>query len=592
MDRSTPSLSSSLRRLMLAMLAGCVAASAAFAQQLDESALPRSNARSNGQPFPETRLPALAQANPGFEVPPLVDRPIGLDEGPRLFVGRFELNGAVDRPEYGIYTGELDLILRNQEEQPPEGYTVNQMQAIADQITMYYRERGLVLAQAYVPAQDVENNIVRIDVMEGTLGGIDVEGNKIYRNDVISKPFASLQGQPVTENSIEEALLTVQDFPGLTVFGTFRQGTELGQTNLLVRVTDEDRLRITPMVDNYGTDSTGKTRLSLRFDINNPFGARDRISWYALQTFDPQNGVYGGLNYEVMTASGGGAFGVGLARNTFDVTDPTASINLDLSGEVKQVNAFHRMYFSHSRTRRSSGTLDVSTSKATTKQPGADPVDKLQTLSYTYDYFAVGRNRRSVNVGYFRALFGDNTSATPSRFLTNREPVTGNYGKFEFSYQRLQRLGQNHALLLRMDGQYSRQPIVALEQYVAGGPANVRAYPVAEQLLDTGGSMSFEWIINAPGFANHPAGRTRNGTNRDWGDIFQLSLFYDYADGRINKPLPLQRGDHTLKGYGIGLQFSQSDAFYVRLDAARPSGGPVPSNGKDTQYYLSANVSF
>jgi cytochrome c oxidase subunit 3 len=70
----------------------------------------------------------------------------------------------------------------------------------------------------------------------------------MYRGETVATPFSRLRGEPVSEREIESALLTLQEFPGLTVFGTFRAGTQLGQTDLLVRVTDEDRFSITPAV--------------------------------------------------------------------------------------------------------------------------------------------------------------------------------------------------------------------------------------------------------------------------------------------------------------------------------------------------------
>ena len=104
---------------------------------------------------------------------------------------------------------------------------------------------------------------------------------------------------------------------------------------------------------------------------------------------------------------------------------------------------------------------------------------------------------------------------------------------------------------------------------------------MAEALVDSGGSATLEWIIDAPGFADRPvAGRT-------WGDVFQLSFYADYARGEINDPLDFQEKRVTLMGYGLGLQFGLSEKFFLRMDAATPHGEEVASNGRDPQYYLS-----
>jgi hemolysin activation/secretion protein len=559
----------------------------ASAQQPGGALLPPAATPGGAQPFlGGDRIPALAQSG-SLEIPPLIERPLGLEEGPRVRVANFNLLGAVDRPRSDITLAGIRTILdRHLAVQPPDGYTINQLQAIADDVTLYYRNRGVILAQAFVPAQDVENGVVALQVVEGGLGSVAVEGNRIYSSEAVLGPFEALLNQPIDRDSVEEALLTLQDYPGLTVFGTFREGDQLGDTELLVSVREEDRFSITPSFDNYGNEFTGDMRSMVQFQINNPVGVADRLSGYVLRTANPSNGTYGGLDYQVTTLNGKNVIGLGAAHNQFDVTDSSLGIDFGLEGTVKQANVFHRRRFANRRTFRADGTLDFARRDAVIDQSGQNPHDELLTLSYTFDYYAVGSRQRGINLGYFRAIGGDNKGALPSRVGAGGDVADGSYGKLEFGYQRLQRIGDHHALLLRLDGQHSSDLLVSLEQYVIGGPANVRAYPVAEALIDRGGSATLEWIIDAPGFADRPLG------GRTWGDVFQLSFFVDYAGGEVNDPLPNQDRNVNLRGYGLGLQFSVSQKFYVRIDAATPDGDRLPSNGKDPQYYMSARFTF
>ena len=183
--------------------------------------------------------------------------------------------------------------------QSADGYTINQLQTIADEITRYYRERGFIIAQAIVPAQEVRDGAVRLQILEGSLEDVRVEGNSFYKAEVVAGPFRRLRGQPVVKNTIERALLDVQEFPGLTVFGTFTQGEQLGNTDLVVRVREEDRLTVMPSIDNYGSEFTGEYRAMVDFKLNNLFGLADQMNGYILQTFSPSNGTYGGLSFEV-----------------------------------------------------------------------------------------------------------------------------------------------------------------------------------------------------------------------------------------------------------------------------------------------------
>lgn len=496
--------------------------------------------------------------------------------------------GAFDRPEHDIRLSDVDAILsRHQIGQPEPGFTINQLQAVADEVTLHYRSHGLILAQAFVPAQDVRDGVVTLQLIEGTLGGIEVEGNTLYDKEVVKLPFTQLLGRPIAEESIEEALLTLQEFPGLTVFGTFREGARLGETELLVRVREENRTTFTPMIDNYGSEFTGEGRIALQFDVNNPFGAADRISGYMLKTVEPANGTYGGVNYSTRIGSRArSTVGFGVSRNTFDVTDVGTDIDLGLRGVVDQANVFWQQSFAQRRTLRASGTLGLAYKQAVTKQPGVDPTDELLSLSYTYDYYTVGRERRGMNLGYFRITGGDNDGERVSRTGGTGGTAAGSFGKLAFSYQRLQRFGEHHALLLRLDGQQSSDLLVSLEQFAIGGPANVRAYPISEALVDTGGSASLEWIIDAPGFADRALG------NSTWGEVLQVSLYADYAGGEVNDPFPMQESDVNFRGYGVGLQLRLANRFALRLDLATPDGERDASNGRDPQTYVSFNMTF
>lgn len=574
-----------LRRLrcVATLLTACTLPGLALAQpplELPPAARP-------GGIAPFLTEPPGAEAD-AFAIPPLIERPLGLDEGPTVRVSRFRLDGAVDRPEHGIRLDELEALLaRELAAQPAAGYTVNRLQAVADAVTQHYRNRGLFLAQAFVPAQDVIDGTVTLQVMEGTLGGVEVDGNALYDAALMRRPFAALVGGPVSEAGIEQALLTLQDFPGLTVFGTFREGAGLGETELLVQVREEDRVTVKPLLDNYGSRYTGQGRAALQLEINNPFGAADRVNAYVLKTFDPSNGVYGGVEYtRKVGRTARTALSFGAARNAFDVTDTSLGVDLGLRGIVEQVDVSLRRTYARRRTLRSEGTFALTHKDAVTKQPGADPTDELLDLSYTYDFFTVGDSRRGLNLGSVRVTVGDNGSDSPGRRGSSGATAEGTYAKLEASYQRLMRLGAHQSLLLKAKGQASDDLLASLEQFAIGGPANVRAYPVSEALVDTGGALTLEWTVDAPGFADRPLGTTT------WGNVLEVSFYIDYAGGKVNDPFPHEPARVNLRGYGIGIAATLGERVALRLDVAKPDTAAEPSNGRDPQTYLGIAMTF
>src|SRR5262249_7630453 len=135
---------------------------------------------------------------------------------------------------------------------------------------------------------------------------------------------------------------------------------------------------------------------------------------------------------------------------------------------------------------------------------------------------------------------------------TSRLGASGEFNKVNLDLQRLQRLTRFTSLVLRVNAQYTPDPLVSLEQFSMGGPDSVRAYPVSAALAEKGGLATLEYVIGAPGFASRPG-----PGNRAWGDILQFSLFVDYANGELNAPLTsTQVHDVALKGTGGALQLS------------------------------------
>ena len=158
----------------------------------------------------------------------------------------------------------------------------------------------------------------------------------------------------------------------------------------------------------------------------------------------------------------------------------------------------------------------------------------------------------------------------------------GDFSKFNIRYQRLQRITERNSVLLRAEGQFSDDLLVSLEQFILGGPNNVRAYPIAEFLADQGAFASIEWIINAG--------------KLDSNSSFTVSFFGDYAYGKNNDPLANEIDDTDLGGYGLGLSFAHTgdngNQFQFRVDVATPATKLDPSDGDDPQIYGQISYTF
>jgi hemolysin activation/secretion protein len=546
----------------------------------------------------------VPEAPPGevFSVPPVVDRPLDIDGGTKIQVTAFTLSGAVDRPEQSIVVADIEALLQTKLAEHADGFTVGRLQEVADSVTRYYRENGLILAQAFVPVQNVEGGIVTIQVLEGVLGRVVAEGNEMYSDKVLERPFRDLVGKPVTNAEAESALLQLTENPGVTLFGVFQPGQQVGSADMVVKVQEEKRFNAEVRADNHGIRETGQNRYRLTGSVNNLTGAGDRFTGTLQHTEQPAFSFFWAAEYErPLPFLYDTVFTFLFDRNQFDVGGEFR--DRDIASDTRNATARLSKSFIRSRQRNLSARVELERQRAETKvRARSQSIDNLTTLTGGVDYDSVDTRYAGLNAGFLEVTRGFNDflgamgakagSVAPSRQGGNGKFAQGEFDKIFFSYSRLQALSplseklRHHTVLFRTELQWSDDLLVPLEQYSVGGPTNVRAYQPTEQLYDRAWFASIEWIINAPGIADKPA-----FGNRTWGEIVQLSFFFDMAAGVLNSPLPSEDGSDNFKGAGLGLSANNPNVFSSKVSIAWPVG-KSPVNNRDPQYWLDFNFFF
>ena len=96
--------------------------------------------------------------------------------------------------------------------------TFTQLKEIVDRINKLYLEKGYVTARAYLPEQTVEKETIRIELLEGKVGDISVEGNRWTRTKYISDRITLRKGELFSIQKLEQNLMT---------FNRYNDGVEL-----------------------------------------------------------------------------------------------------------------------------------------------------------------------------------------------------------------------------------------------------------------------------------------------------------------------------------------------------------------------------
>jgi hemolysin activation/secretion protein len=593
-------------RVAAPTLALAVMSAGAWAQQVQSGAgATPSTAAPNAQD-------QLAPATIGLSIPRVSERPLTAEESPRIKVTSFDLAGAAAQPAAGISLPEVQAILDAAlRAQPAAGYTIADLEGVADKVTDYYRQKGLVVAKAFIPAQEVRDGRVTVRVLEGKLSAIVVEGNKGYKAKTLLRPFEDLLGAPVAKDQVESALLTLTNYPGLSAFGVLGAGQDIGTTKLTLRVQKEDRVGWDFGLDNQGSELSGENRAQVAMSLNNLFGQADQLRAYALYGFDPDDsaakGLYGGFRYTLPIVDSRNFLFVGAATNSYQIgaAGDTTVDDTEPQGDAFEASMGYRHEFAPSRITTGGFAFELQSKKAAFETGGLQVFeDKLSILRSSIDWTVVDQRFRGVNTISFAYSHGfDDFLGSLGEYAgtggASRQNATGKFDKVIVDLARLQRLTKNSSLLLHIRGQYSDDLLVSMEQTSLTGPDAVRAFQVTRRagetddgnfdsaLADTGGVATLEWIFSIPGLADRPA-----FGNRTWGQVLQLSLFADYGKGKLNNDLRTNVDrEFDVGGWGGSIQLNVPDKVFARVDVAKPFENDNPDS-EDIQAYFRIGVHF
>ncbi len=549
-------------------------------------------------------------------IPSVVRRPLAVDDGPKITVEKFLVVGVEDEEEVEAVTElvEAARVARGGE------FTFGQMQLVADQITAYYRSRGMILAQAFVPEQEVVEAVVQLRVMAGNLGSVFVEDNEGYSAESVKNPFRGLIGKAVESRQVESALLRVSDLPGLSAFGVFQPGSVEGTTDLSLKVT-EKALDAVVGFNNYGTEFTGEYQGHLDLSINNPLGIGDQLQLGFQQAYRPKLAEFGYFNYHLPVFSrwvDGLRAGLGFSRNEFEVGGDLKAIGIEGITEIASV--YLDKSWIRSRRANFSTKFDFSRKQSKVFIAGTDfsqDVLAVASLEFSMDFIdnllggGINQGLVTLHHGFGNVLASTQANDLPGsgRRDLDGESLGSGFDKVTFDFSRLQNIVPNHSLIVHVSGQFSDDLLGSLEQMSIGGPFSVRAYPQAEFLVDKGFFGSLEWVMNAPGFADKIAFE-----NKTWGEILQVSIFIDHATGWIDESAIEDQIEVT--GAGVGLQafvpanvvatfgnylgtwFSQDWQLYfpgelsLRLDVATPIGKRDATNSENPQIFFNTTYTY
>jgi hemolysin activation/secretion protein len=128
-------------------------------------------------------------------------------------------------------------------------------------LTLLYINKGYLTSGAIIPDQDVTSGVITVQIIEGKLTRIDVEGNRWFSSSYLRDRVELGIHTPVTLDPLQEQLqLLQQDRRIESVNAELRPGDQRGDSVLNVRVADRNPFHALLEVNNYQTPLVGEIR--------------------------------------------------------------------------------------------------------------------------------------------------------------------------------------------------------------------------------------------------------------------------------------------------------------------------------------------
>ena len=467
-------------------------------------------------------------------------------------------------------------------------YTYNDLQEILRFISGFYRQLGL-WARAILPEQDIVDGILTIQIVEGKLGKVIIETDeKILNLDrEIAKKYIEnriSKKQILNINQLEKNIQTLNKVPGIFAIATLEAGSEVGETDILVRLENTDQISGTFQADNFGSRSSGNDRGTLIVNADSFLKKGEQFTLQQVKT--------GGSEYTALASS----FRIGYdgTRGTFkaaklryDLDEPFTATNptgnsQELSFNInKPLNSIGKINLDSNLTLSESEYENKSNTPSNVQKKITRAIAKLD-FNRNDQFFKGG-----VNYGSVIFTTGDlkDTSTTSA---TNG--ALGDFSKFNLNFSRFQRLSDQKVLQVNLSSQYAFKNLDSAEKFTLGGPYGIRAYPNSEGQGDHGFMANIEL---KHGFTEKLEGMIFY----DWGKIQQHQN--TYANWDSDKPG--KKNIYELQGAGLGLTLnvSENTKFNAMFSTTMGNNDGEDANGldndgltKDKRVFISFSSSF
>jgi hemolysin activation/secretion protein len=455
--------------------------------------------------------------------------------------------------------------------QPGSEMDLAGLRLMASRISDYYNARGYLVAQAYLPAQAINEGAVTVAVIEGQYGKITLNNQSKLSDNVANNVLEGLDsGDIVATAPLERRLLLLSDLPGVEVRSTLTPGSSVGTSDLIVDLSPGPSVTGSVEADNAGNYYTGTYRVGGSVNFNEVFGQGDVASLRAL-TSTTGGLVYGRASYQAQVDKL--TVGVAYAALWYKLGKTFEPLDAHGTAGIASVYASYPVIRSYDNNLFVLADYDEKTFQDRTGVPFSvsdreSHVGIIGLNGNHHDTFG-GGGWDSFSLS---GAFGDLDIQTPAVRVADAATArsNGSFGKVMFQADRLQNVIGPLSLYADFRGQVATKNLDISEKMELGGAYGVRAYPEGEAYADEGYILTLEARLLLPPVLEDMPGQ------------MQLIGFFDTGSATLNKnPWFIGPNSRTLSAAGVGLTWTDNNDFRFSAFWAHKLGNEVATSAPD-----------
>jgi hemolysin activation/secretion protein len=559
-----------MRGILLTLLFLCVSVSAAGAQQVEQ----HSARLLSGDPV--TSLTTESSDYTGLD-----DTPFGVDLSGIVILGNMSdvhssarANGVDIRTDNTYLTDPaLTAKLTPLLGRPLSQRLIGEVRSV---VTDYMREQDRPLVAVIVPPQEVTSGTVQLVVIPFVVGEVRVErvptGVVETSDEKILQTVRVGPGDEVAADVLVDDLAVLNANPFRQVGAVFEPGSEPGQTDLILRVTDEKPWQVFAGYNNNGTQATGLDRLFVGGVWANSAGGDEQVSYQftaSPRTIISSGGLFDFSQDKAFMSHSAAALIPLPWRHNLTLRADYIHTRADLAGPFVQDNQTGQLsleyglpllrgspsieLFAGAEAKRQRNQLIFSGFPLTPKF-----LDVVQGYAGVRGHIDLGPMANDFSLKGFFSPGGLTAYNTNAAYIA----ASGNAGA-SASYAYLQGTLNNTTQLpldfhfeLNMAGQVASGSLPALEQLGIGGVDTVRGYETNERAGDHGFYVQSE--LHLPQFSLLEQFSSPGSGIQDREDVYAFADFgmvYDIATGTTS----------SLLGAGLGIDVAINDYVNATL---------------------------